>query len=269
MRWNFASKSISEKVMLHAIQLDPAAFPLQTAPIPFNAQSRCTNCNMRQCCLPTGLNQSETSRLGGIMVRRRVWRHDILYRMGDPFTNIYAVRSGHFKTYQLNSEGVEQITGFQMSGDFLGMDAISTDHHHCFAVALEDSELCEIPFPRLQSLLAEMPTLLHHFHRSLSQEITREQSSMMLLGNLSAEQRFATFLVNVSVNYRDRGYSPTRFMLRMTRQDIGNYLGLTIESISRLLAKFKRIGWIKVNQREVELLDLPGLTSLATPKSWY
>jgi CRP/FNR family transcriptional regulator len=187
--------------------------------------------------------------------------------MGDPFVNIFAVRSGHFKTYQINAEGVEQITGFQMSGDFLGMDAISAEFHPSFAVALEDSELCEIPFARLETLFSEMPTLLHHFHRSLSQEISREQSSMLLLGNLPADQRFASFLVNVSLSYRERGYSPTRFVLRMTRQDIGNYLGLTIESISRLLAKFSRIGWIRVKQREIELLDLPGLTSLVTPKN--
>jgi CRP/FNR family transcriptional regulator len=224
---------------------------------------------MQQCCLPSGLSETETKRLDSIMLRRRVWRNDLLYRMGDPFASIYAVRSGHFKTYQVNAEGVEQITGFPMSGDFLGMDAIGTECHPSFAVALEDSELCEIPFARLETLLSEIPTLLRRFHRSLGQEISREQSSMLLLGNLRAEQRFASFLVNVSHSYRQRGYSPTRFVLRMTRQDIGNYLGLTIESISRLLAKFTRIGWIRVKQREIELLDLPGLTSLVAQKNRY
>lgn len=256
--------------MSQSVQFAPAASftspPSSSLP---RCNSRCANCGMQQFCLSSGLSQSETRRLDGIMNRRRVWRHEILYRMGDPFTALYAVRSGHFKTYQLNADGAEQITGFQMSGDFLGMDAISTDHHHCFAVALEDGELCEFPFERLEVLLAEMPTLLHHFHRTMGQEITRDQSSIMLLSNLTAEQRFASFLVGVSLNYRERGYSPTLFMLRMTRQDIANYLGLTIESISRLLAKFKKMGWIKVNQREVELLDLPLLKTLATPSHCF
>jgi len=143
------------------------------------------------------------------------------------------------------------------------MDAISTDRHHCNAIALEDSEVCEIPFARLEGLFGEMPTLLHHFHRIMSQEITREQGVMLLLGNMRAEQRFAAFLSNLSSRYSVRGYSSTNFQLRMTREEIGNYLGLTIESISRLLSKFKKQGWIKVNNRELELLEPATLKAVA------
>ena len=237
---------------------EPAASPIQ------ELRARCSACSMHQLCLPMGLDHDDMDRLDKIIGRRRkVPRDGYLYRVGDPFTNLYAIRLGHFKTEQVNPSGDQQITGFQMAGELLGMDAISTDRHHCNAVALEDSEVCEIPFTRLEGLFAEMPTLLHQFHRMMSQEITREQSVMLLLGNMRAEQRFAAFLVNLSSRYATRGYSSTAFQLRMTREEIGNYLGLTIESISRLLSKFKKRGWIQVNNREVELLEPVTLKAVA------
>lgn len=227
-------------------------------------RASCSTCSMHQLCLPMGLGENDMDRLDKIIGRRRkVARDDYLYRMGDAFSNLYAVRVGHFKTCQINAGGEQQITGFQMTGELLGMDAISTDRHHCNAVALEDSEVCEIPFPRLEELFGTMPTLLRHFHRMMSQEITREQSVMLLLGNMRAEQRFAAFLVNLASRYTTRGYSSTNFQLRMSREDIGNYLGLTIESISRLLSKFKKQGLLKVNNREIELLDLTMLKAMA------
>jgi CRP/FNR family transcriptional regulator len=189
--------------------------------------------------------------------------------MGDPFQNLYAIRFGHFKTCHMNPSGEQQITGFQMAGELLGMDAISGDHHHCDAIALEDSEVCEIPFARLEELFGHIPTLLRHFHRMMSQEITREQSVMLLLGNMRAEQRFAVFLVNLSSRYAARGYSSTNFQLRMSREDIGNYLGLTIESISRLLSRFKKQGWLKVDKREVELIAPAKLKALAAGTEHY
>ena len=211
---------------------------------------------MHQLCLPMGLDMADMDRLDQIIGRRRkVVRGATLFRIGDPFVNLYAIRLGHFKTYQINRGGEEQVTGFQMGGELLGMDAISTDRHHCNALALEDSEVCEIPFPNLQQLLADMPTLLRHFHRMMSQEITREQGVMLLLGNMQATQRFAAFIVNLASRYEARGYSATKFQLRMSREEIGNYLGLTIESISRLLSKFKKEGLLRVNNREIELLN--------------
>jgi CRP/FNR family transcriptional regulator len=219
---------------------------------------------MHQLCLPMGLDAGEMNRLDAVIgLRRRLAKDERLYQMGEPFRNLYAIRFGHFKTYQNNAAGEQQITGFQMNGELLGMDAISGDRHHCDAVALEDSEVCEIPFARLEDLFGEVPTLLRHFHRIMSLEITREQNVMLLLGNMRAEQRFAVFLTNLSTRYAARGYSPTSFQLRMSREDIGNYLGLTIESVSRLLSRFKKQGWLKVEKREVTLLDPAMLKALA------
>lgn len=234
-------------------------------PINVNAlKISCAACSMHQLCLPMGLEDADIDRLDKIIgKRRRLERDEPLYKMGDPFRNLYAVRFGHFKTYQINAAGESQITGFQMAGELLGMDAISGDRHHCDAVALEDSEVCEIPFAHLEELFGQVPALLRHFHRIMSQEITREQNVMLLLGNMRAEQRFAVFLINLSARYAARGYSATRFQLRMSREDIGNYLGLTIESISRLLSRFKKLGLVQVDKREVELLEPVRLKAMA------
>ncbi|NHZ87559.1 fumarate/nitrate reduction transcriptional regulator Fnr [Massilia sp. CCM 8733] len=227
-------------------------------------KASCAGCSMHQLCLPMGLENDDITRLDNIIgKRRRLLRDERLYQMDEPFRNLYAIRFGHFKTYQVNANGEQQITGFQMAGELLGMDAISGERHHCDAVALEDSEVCEIPFERLEELFGQVPTLLRHFHRIMSQEITREQNVMLLLGNMRAEQRFAVFLVNLSARYAARGYSATSFQLRMSREDIGNYLGLTIESISRLLSRFKKQGWISVDKRELSLLDPAMLKALA------
>ncbi|NNG22887.1 fumarate/nitrate reduction transcriptional regulator Fnr [Telluria aromaticivorans] len=235
------------------------------APISLGAiKASCRACSMHQLCLPMGLDDADINRLDQIIgQRRRLMRDERLYGMGEPFRSLYAVRYGHFKTYQINASGEQQITGFQMAGELLGMDAISGDRHHCDAVALEDSEVCEIPFARLEELFGEVPALLRHFHRIMGQEITREQNVMLLLGNMRAEQRFAVFLVNLSARYAARGYSSTDFGLRMSREDIGNYLGLTIESISRLLSRFKKQGLIAVDKREVHLVEPARLKAIA------
>lgn len=227
-------------------------------------KASCAGCSMHQLCLPMGLDDADINRLDQIIGRRRrILRNENLYRTADTFSNLYAIRFGHLKTYQITLDGEEKITGFQMAGELLGMDAISTERHHCDAVALEDSEVCEIPFSRLEELFSHIPALLHHFHRIMSQEITREQNAMLLLGNMRAEQRFAAFLVNLSSRYAVRGYSATSFQLRMSREDIGSYLGLTIESISRLLSRFKKQGLLKVDKREVQILDPVVLKALA------
>ena len=219
---------------------------------------------MHQLCLPMGMGEAEMKRLDDIIdVRCRIRRDTTLYRTSDPFVNLYAIRFGHFKTVQLDGKGEQQITGFQMAGDLLGMDAIGANRHQCDAVALEDSEVCEIPFLRLEELFGDMPRLLHRFHRIMSSEITREQTAMLLLSHLRAEQRLAAFLVNLGARYAARGYSPVSFTLRMSREDIGSYLGLTIESISRLLNKFKKEGCLRVSNREIALLDPARLRLLA------
>ncbi|MFC0134329.1 transcriptional regulator [Massilia eurypsychrophila] len=227
-------------------------------------KASCSEFSLHELCLPRGLDEDEIEHLDiAIGRRRRVLRGDRLFEVGEPFRKLYAIRYGHFKTVHIGASGDEQITGFQMTGELLGLDAISNDEHQCDAVALEDSEVCEIPFDRLQEIIGQLPTLMRHFHRLMGQGITREQNVMLLLGNMRAEQRFAVFLINLSLRYAERGFSPTRFHLRMSREDIANYLSLTIESISRILASFKKQGLVKVDKRDVSLLQIVRLRSLA------
>jgi CRP/FNR family transcriptional regulator len=219
---------------------------------------------MHNLCLPMELDSADISKLDQILRRRRkVAKNTSLYRMNDPFTNLYAIRLGYFKTSHVSTTGDQQITGFQMSGELLGMDAISTDHHHCDAVALDDSEVCEIPYAQLEKLFRMAPKLMRQFHRMMSQEITREQIVMLSLGNMRAEQRLAAFLVDLSLRHSALGYSALRFQLRMSRGDIGNYLGMTIETISRMLSALKKQGYIGFTHREIELVDPPRLRKLA------
>ncbi len=232
-------------------------------PSPING-NKCSVCSFKKLCLPVGLDEQEVNRLDKMIRRRRVLRDEPLYRVDQPFSSLYAVRFGHFKTAQVNADGKQQITGFQMAGELLGMDAIGAGRHPCDAVALEDSEVCEVPFARLQELFAQLPQLLQHFHRTMSQEIMREQNVMLFLGNMRAEQRFAVFLLNLSNRYAARGYSSSSFQLRMSREDIGDYLGLTIESVSRLLSKFRKNGWITIENRDLTILERASLEALAT-----
>jgi len=224
----------------------------------------CARCALQKLCLPTGLQAAEVQRLDGIIAhRRKVPRGASLYRMNDAFSRIYAIRVGHFKTYQLNPRGEQQISGFQMPGELLGLDAIGADQHHCGATALEDSEVCEVPFAQLELLLGEIPQLLRHFHRLIGQELTREQNAMLLLATMRADQRMAVFLTGLGARHAARGYAEHRFQLRMLREEMGNYLGLTIESVSRLLSRFRRSGLLRVHNRDVEILDLAGLRAVA------
>lgn len=225
----------------------------------------CGNCSIRELCLPLGLSAADVERLDSIVrKRRRVTKGSYLYRADAPFHSLFAVSIGHFKTQQYTASGKTQITGFQLPGDLLGLDAIATGRHQCFAMALDDAEVCEIPYEQLEELFVAVPALLRQFNRLMSHEINREQNALTLLGNMTAEQRFANFLSNLSSRYVSRGYSSTTFQLRMSREEIGEYLGLTIESISRLIAKFKKHKVLQVDNRDVEILDLERLRALAT-----
>ena len=237
----------------------------QNLPTSAPCQTSCASCALHKLCLPTGLDESDTGRLDKIIGRRRrVERGENLFSMEQPFRNLYAIRFGHFKTFRINPNGEQQVVGFHMAGELLGLDGIGTERHHSCAVALEDSEICEIPFARLDGLFSEVPQLQRQFHRIMSHEITREQGVMLFLGGMRAEQRFAIFLLNLAMRYAARGYSSTQFQLRMSREEIGNYLGLTIESVSRLLLRFKEKGWLRVSKREVELLDRASIEALAS-----
>lgn len=227
--------------------------------------SSCADCSMQELCLPAPVSDEDLNRLETIMSKRtRVARGEALYRAGDVFSSLFAIRLGHFKTVYAESALNRQIMGFPMSGEILGMEGISASRHKCSAIALEDSEVCEIPYARLESLLTEMPSLQMHFHRMLSREIHREHEIMLLLGSMSAEQRVAAFLINLARRYEARGFSSSNFLLRMTREEIGNYLGLTIESVSRVFSRFKKNGWIEGSPRDVKILDRKALETLCT-----
>lgn len=226
-------------------------------------KTACSNCNLRELCLPFGLSLEELARLDDLVsTRRRIKRGDHLYRAGETFDAIYAIRAGFFKTDVLLEDGREQVTGFQMAGELLGLDGISTEHHTCNAVALEDSEICAIPFAKLETLSREIHTLQHHFHKVMSREIVRDHGVMMLLGTMRAEERLAAFLLNLSQRFTARGFSHTEFYLRMTREEIGSYLGLKLETVSRAFSKFQEEGYIAVQQKHIRILNVAGLKAL-------
>lgn len=225
---------------------------------------RCSACSLRELCLPIGLARPDLRQLDQLVRRRlKLKRDEYLYRTNQAFHALYAIRLGFFKISDTSADGREQITGFSMPGELLGLDAISTDLHSCDAIALEDSELCEIPFGTLEGLSREIPALQRQFHRIMSREIMREHGLMMLLGNMSAEERLAAFLLNLSQRFKERGYSEHRFYLRMTRNDIGMYLGLKLETVSRTLLAFRDAGIIHLKNRYLEINDLGALRRMS------
>ena len=228
-------------------------------------KAACSQCNLQELCLPLGLSEAEILRLDSLVsTRRKLKRGQHLYRSGAQFEAIYAIKTGFFKTDVLMEDGRNQVTGFQMAGEILGMDGISLESHTCNAVALEDSEVCVIPFAQLEQLSSEMRTLQHHFHKVMSREIVRDQSVMMLLGTMRAEERLAAFLLNFSQRFTARGYSATEFHLRMTREEIGSYLGLKLETVSRAFSRFQEDGFISVQQKHIRIVDFAGLRALLT-----
>jgi CRP/FNR family transcriptional regulator, anaerobic regulatory protein len=223
----------------------------------------CSGCSLRELCLPMGLAPDEVERLDQLVyTRRRLKRGDSLYRAGDGFGSIYAVRSGFFKSSVVLEDGRDQVTGFHMPGEILGLDGIGTEHHTCGATALEDSEVCVIPFSRLEEASREIRTLQHQFHKVMSREIVRDQGVMMLLGTMRAEERLAAFLLNLSQRFVARGYSPSEFHLRMTREEIGSYLGLKLETVSRVFSRFQEAKLVTVQQKHIRILDPDGLRAL-------
>jgi len=227
----------------------------------------CSSCNLRELCLPQGLAPEDMPRIESIVyARRRVRRGEALFNAGDPFQSVYAVRSGFFKTTILNEDGREQVTGFNMPGELIGMDGIGTGSYHGNAVALEDCEVCVLPFSLVEELGREIPTLQRHLHCVLSREIVRDHGVMMLLGSMRAEERLAVFLLNLSKRFTRRGYSPSDFHLRMTREEIGSYLGLKLETVSRLFSKFQEDGLIEVQQKHVRITNIEGLEQVLGSK---
>ena len=225
----------------------------------------CSNCNLRESCLPTGLSLKEVERVEDLVsTRKRVKRGEALFRVGDSFEAVYAVRLGFLKSIVLSSDGREQVTNFFMAGDMVGVDGIASGVHSCDVIALEDTEVCMIPWETLEDTATSMHAMGSHFMKLLSREIVRQHGVMLLLGSMHAEERLAAFLLSLSQRYEQRGYSRAEFVLRMTRAEIGSYLGLKLETVSRVLSRFSHDGLIDVNQKHVRILNAEGLRAIVS-----
>ena len=238
--------------------MDQSVFrPLHIA----SCQVVCSSCNLREICLPSGLTKSELAMVDErlVSVRRKVVKGDYLYRGGDPFQSLYAVWTGFFKTCVNSKEGRDQVTGFQMSGELMGLDGIGSKRHEVDAIALEDSQVCVIPFEDLEALSHEVASLQHHVHKVMSREIVRNHGVLLQLGSMLADERVAAFLLNLIYRLEARGFSGSSIVLRMSREEIGSFLGLKLETVSRTFSKFQAEGLLSVHSRQIEVTDAVGL----------
>lgn len=224
----------------------------------------CQHCGFSQLCLPFTLNDSELDKLEQIIQRKRPsHKGDYLFEAGKPLHALYAIRTGSFKTYTLTEQGEEQITGFHLPGDVIGFDAIGDQQHPSYAQALETAMVCEIPFNNLDHLLDQVPKLRQQLMRLMSQDIHRDQQMMLLLNRKTAEEKLAAFITNLAQRFGSRGFSRKEFRLTMTRGEIGNYLGLTVETISRLLGRFHKDELIHVDGKLITITNFEELSRVA------
>ena len=209
----------------------------------------CSNCNLREVCMPLGLTLKDMETVEELVsARRRIRRGEALYRAGDYFNNLYVVRLGFLKSTVMSSDGREQVSNV----------------YSCDVVALEDTEVCVLPFDRVEQATTTIQTMGKHFQKLLSREIVRQHGVMLLLGSMHAEERLAAFLLSLSQRFENRGYSRSEFVLRMTRAEIGSYLGLKLETVSRVLSRFSHDGLIEVNQKHVRIFDSEGLRAIVS-----
>jgi CRP/FNR family transcriptional regulator len=224
----------------------------------------CLGCSLRRICMPVDVQDAEAKALFERLVtaRIRLRKGDALFRTGDRFTALYAIRVGSCKTVTLTDDGNEQVSGHHLPGEIIGVEGIGTDVHACQAIALEDTEVCVLPFERVERLAREDWSFQRRLYRLLSAAIVRERTAALMLGTMRAEQRLASFLLDLSIRYQARGYSSTEFVLRMTREEIGSHLGLKLETVSRLFSRFDEEGLIEVQGRVIKLTDRIGLQQL-------
>ncbi len=224
-------------------------------------KARCSTCNLREICLPTGLNREELAHVDAHMVvgQRKVARGEALIHAGDRFDALFAVWTGFFKSVITSRQGREQVTGFQTTGELIGLGGIDAGRHEVDVIALEDSQVCVIPYAQLETLARELPSLQRQFHRHMSHEIATDHEAMLQLGSLHAEERVAAFLLNLVHRLEVRGFSSSSVLLRMSRDEIGSFLGLKFETVSRTLSKFQADGLLFVRQRQIQITDPEGL----------
>ena len=223
----------------------------------------CENCNLAELCLPRGLDKEDMELLEQTLRRANpLQKGEYLFRAGDKMGSLHAVRSGSVKLYTHDDEGNEQIIGFYFPGEILGLDGIETDTHTCSAIAMETSSLCSFPFNTLSDLCMKIPALQEQMFRLMSRELSYENQLLLTIGKKSAEERIATFLLSLSNRFKRLGYSANEFKLAMSRQEIGNYLGLTIETVSRIFGRLQKSGLIETDRKFITIADMPGLQAM-------
>jgi len=229
--------------------------------------SACASCHTRAQCLPAGLSSAQLGRISRLVSgHRKVKRGETLLREGEAATQLYAVRSGFLKTQVASQDGHEQVTGFHMAGELLGLEGLSREQHTAEVVALEDAEVCVLPIGPLQALAQEIPALQSHLFKLLSQEIVRERQLILLLGNTRADERVARFLLDLTQRLQARGLSASEHVLRMTREEMGSYLSLKLETVSRTFSKLAADGVLSVKHRHLHIHDPEALVRIAQGK---
>jgi CRP/FNR family transcriptional regulator len=231
-------------------------------------KSACSNCNLRELCLPIGLSPEEMIKIELMFAaRRKVQRGTMLFGRGENFSNLYVIRTGFFKTIAGAEDTKNQVTGFQTAGEIVGLDGIVNDQHTCDAIALEDSEVCVLPFNRIEEFSREVKALQHHVNKLMSREIVRQHDVLFLLGSMDSEQRLAAFLLNLIHRMHLRGFSQSELILRMSRVEIGSYLGMQFETVSRIFSKLDADGIVDIKNRHIHVLDLEALRLIVNPKT--
>ena len=227
-------------------------------------QAHCKDCSLSSLCLPISLNMEDMDALDDIVKRGRpLKKGEFLFRQGDAFGSVFAVRSGALKTFSLSDGGEEQITGFHLPSELVGLSGVDGERYPVSAQALETTSVCEIPFERIDDLALQLPQLRRQLMRIMSREIRDDQQMMLLLSKKTADERIATFLVNLSARFRARGFSANQFRLAMSRNEIGNYLGLAVETVSRVFTRFQQNRLLEAEGKEVHILDPIELCALA------
>jgi len=225
--------------------------------------SQCQNCSLSALCLPIALEDEDINRLDQIIERKRpLKKGEVLLHQGQPFSSVFAVRTGNLKTFNITSSGEEQITGFYCPSELVGLSGIDDNTYPISAKALETTTVCEIPFSHLENLSSQIPSLKHQMFKVMSRKIGDDQQMMVLLGKKNADEKVASFLLNLSNRFKKRGYSATSFRLSMSRGEVGNYLGLAVETVSRVITRFQKNELIQVDGKEISIIDLPEMQKL-------
>ncbi|HUY03272.1 MAG TPA: fumarate/nitrate reduction transcriptional regulator Fnr [Rhodocyclaceae bacterium] len=242
----------------------PKRVPTRLADQTACAPVACKNCGVYQLCQPLGLEDDDLALLDSIVRRKEVYkRGQVLFRPGERFDYVYAIRGGSVKTSVSSDDGRVQITGFHIAGELLGLSALASGHYSGEARALETISVCKVEVSRLDEIAREIPSVQYQILKIMSSQIRQDEELMLLLGTRRAEERLAAYLLGLSRRFASRNYSPKQFRLSMSRKDIGNYLGMAEETVCRILARFHDDGLITAKRRMVSLNDLARLSALA------